>query len=83
MKFPIDKEFLRAYRASLGGPGEKVRCKSCGDVIQSQHRHDMVWCTCKKIAVDGGDSYLRLAGKPELIEVNRDGAWKPIAEVHA
>ena len=39
----------------------KVRCKHCGDVIESKHRHDFVWCKCGKVAVDGGLSYLKRA----------------------
>lgn len=38
----------------------KVRCKKCGDIIESKHTHDMVWCKCKSIAVDGGNEYQRL-----------------------
>ena len=29
----------------------KVRCKHCGDVIESKHRHDFVWCKCGKVAL--------------------------------
>lgn len=39
-----------------------VRCKRCGDVIESKHRHDFVWCKCHSIAVDGGKDYLRRCG---------------------
>lgn len=45
------------------GAGQKVRCRKCGDVIQSQHRHDFRGCKCGAIAVDGGDSYLRIVAK--------------------
>jgi hypothetical protein len=34
-----------------------IKCKSCGDVIQSIHTHDFKWCECGKIAIDGGLSY--------------------------
>lgn len=40
----------------------KVRCKSCDDIIESKHRHDFVFCKCGKIAVDGGKEYLRRVG---------------------
>lgn len=43
-------------------PGPKFRATCCNTIIQSQHRHDMVWCACGKIAVDGGDAYTRTAG---------------------
>lgn len=36
-----------------------IRCKNCGDVIVSEHRHDFKYCSCKMVAVDGGNSYLR------------------------
>lgn len=39
----------------------KARCRKCGDIINSIHRHDYVRCSCGAIAVDGGRSYLRRA----------------------
>ena len=36
-----------------------IRCKHCGDVIESRHRHDYVFCSCGACAVDGGHDYLR------------------------
>ena len=38
-----------------------VRCKLCGDTIESKHRHDYVTCSCGNAAVDGGFDYLRRA----------------------
>ncbi len=37
----------------------KIRCKSCGDIIESKNVHDYVQCKCGKVAVDGGKEYLR------------------------
>jgi len=37
----------------------KAKCLSCGDIIESKHGHDFVWCSCKALAVDGGHNYLR------------------------
>jgi hypothetical protein len=37
----------------------RAKCKLCGDIIESMHRHDMQWCKCKHIAVDGGQDYFR------------------------
>lgn len=31
----------------------KVRYNKCGDVIESETRHDFKWCKCKSVAVDG------------------------------
>lgn len=36
-----------------------VRCKLCGDEIESTYRHEYVTCSCGACAVDGGHSYLR------------------------
>ena len=40
----------------------KIKCKKCGDIIESKTRHDFVSCKCGAVAVDGGDSYLRRTG---------------------
>ena len=36
-----------------------IRCKSCGDVVESEYRHDFKYCSCHRVAVDGGHDYLR------------------------
>lgn len=36
-----------------------ARCRLCGDVIESKHRHDFVSCKCGEIFVDGGCDYIR------------------------
>jgi hypothetical protein len=53
---------------------EKLRytlweCEMCGDefLTDSEARHDMVWCKCKKTAVDAEEWYTRFIGKPKLI----------------
>lgn len=40
----------------------KIQCGLCGDIIESKHVHDFVWCSCKLVAVDGGKEYLRRLG---------------------
>ena len=37
----------------------KIQCSKCKDIIESLHRHDFKWCSCQRIAVDGGTAYLR------------------------
>lgn len=37
----------------------KCQCKLCGDIIESKHGHDFVWCRCGEIFTDGGTNYLR------------------------
>ena len=40
----------------------KIRCKKCGEIIESTHRHDFKICKCGAVAVDGGHDYLRRSG---------------------
>lgn len=42
----------------------KIQCLKCGDIIESTHVHDFKWCSCERVAVDGGKEYLRRAGNP-------------------
>lgn len=37
----------------------KIRCKRCGDIIESKTAHDFKFCKCGVVAVDGGKEYLR------------------------
>lgn len=45
-----------------------ARCRKCDTVIESRHRHEFKWCTCRSIFVDGGTDYLRSGGDPENFE---------------
>lgn len=46
----------------------RIKCKKCGDVIESNSQHDFKLCSCESIFVDGGHEYLRWGGKFEDIE---------------
>lgn len=53
----------------------RIRCKICGEIIESKNVHDFVPCKCfiesggtKGVFVDGGDLYLRWGGHLEDIE---------------
>lgn len=39
-----------------------IRCKKCGDTIESKSVHHFVQCTCKSVGVDGGLEYNRIMG---------------------
>lgn len=45
-----------------------IRCKHCGDVIESKSVHDYIACSCGACAVDGGRHYLRRCGNPDDCE---------------
>ena len=61
----------------------KIKCKKCGDIIESTSVHDFKWCSCETVAVDGGHEYLRRLGNEEsfedlscvmkLVEIKTDG----------
>lgn len=46
----------------------KIRCKKCGDIIESVSVNDFKFCKCGAVAVDGGFDYLRRCGNLEDIE---------------
>lgn len=39
-----------------------IRCKKCGDVVESADAHDCKFCSCQSVGVDGGREYLRRLG---------------------
>lgn len=43
----------------------RIKCKKCGDVIESKSVHDFKSCKCGAVAVDGGHCYLRRCGNRE------------------
>ena len=55
-------------RNILTNKRNRARCKKCGDIIESKHRHDFVTCTCGAISVDGGYDYIRRVGNSEDFE---------------
>lgn len=40
-----------------------IRCKKCGDILESFSVHDFKMCSCGSCAVDGGHDYLRRCGE--------------------
>lgn len=48
---------------------KKLKCKKCGDIIESKHRHDFKWCKCHSCYIDGGNEYLRVGGNEENYEI--------------
>ena len=43
----------------------KIKCRKCGDIIESTSVHDFRFCSCGACAVDGGLEYLRRVGEHE------------------
>ncbi len=40
-----------------------IKCKVCGDIIESKSTHDYKVCKCGACFVDGGKDYVRYGGK--------------------
>ena len=36
-----------------------IRCKKCGDEIESTHGYDFKYCSCGSVFIDGGREYGR------------------------
>ena len=34
----------------------EIQCKKCLDTIESKHKHDLKYCSCKAVGIDGGIS---------------------------
>lgn len=41
----------------------KIKCKKCGDIIESKSTYDYKRCSCGAVAIDGGKDYLKRIGK--------------------
>ena len=43
-----------------------ITCPSCKYTVFSRSHHDMRWCPCGEVAIDGGRSYTKVSYKKEL-----------------
>ena len=49
----------------------KIKCKKCGDIIESKSTNDYKKCSCGAVAVDGGTEYLkRIGNENDYIELS-------------
>lgn len=51
----------------------KIKCKYCGNILESKSRYDFKFCSCGKVSIDGRRLYLKRSGNP--------GAWEELSEV--
>lgn len=47
-----------------------IKCRQCGDIIQSEYPGQYVKCSCGEIAVDQTEYYKRVIGNSEKIDLN-------------
>lgn len=66
----------------------RAKCKLCRDVIESFHQTDLIYCSCKQIAIWGGNTsyktyaedyanFLRVDDDDKEIEVRVEGSVEP------
>jgi len=59
-----------------------IKCESCGDTIYSRTRHDMRYCSCGSVAIDGGRDYTKVSFKteipPKTFEIEIDATEKQL-----
>jgi hypothetical protein len=49
-----------------------IQCDKCGDIVFSRARHDMRWCNCGEVAIDGGFDYTKISyitSSPKRVEI--------------
>ena len=56
-----------------------IRCKLCGDIIESVHHHDFKQCKCGACCVDGGHLYLRRGWDPSF--GSKEDVFEDLSEV--
>ena len=58
----------------------RAKCKLCEEIIESKHQHDYAECSCKQIAVDGGDSYFKAHAVDwhNFIRIDDEGKEVPV-----
>lgn len=37
----------------------RIKCKRCEDILESNSTHDLKFCSCGAVGVDGGRDYLK------------------------
>lgn len=58
-----------------------IRCRLCGDEIESVSRHEFVRCSCGACALDGGLDYLRRAFQSKDCYEELSVTEPPIAQI--
>ena len=46
----------------------KIKCKKCGDIIESKSTNGYKKCSCGTVAIDGGKDYLKRIDNEEDYE---------------
>ena len=56
-----------------------IKCRHCGDTVFSRADHDMRFCSCKRVSIDGGRSYFKASGiESDIVVVDVDQTHKDL-----
>lgn len=59
----------------------KGKCKQCGDILESKHRHDFVTCSCGSLSLDGGLAYQRILWRGGELDDIMENITEPVDAV--
>ena len=54
----------------------RIRCKKCGEIIESHTVHEFKWCSCGAVAVDGGRITCAAVGTEKTMRTYRKSAYR-------
>lgn len=62
----------------------RAKCKLCGDILESFHRHDYISCVCGEIAIDGGLDYFKASAKDwnNFLRIDDEDKEVPISVIN-
>lgn len=52
-----------------------IKCPKCEYIVYSRARHDMRYCPCTYVAIDGGQDYTKVVdekGNAEMVQIELD-----------
>lgn len=41
---------------------DKIKCNNCGCILDTNTHYHLLFCSCGKVGVDGGEDYVRILG---------------------
>jgi hypothetical protein len=72
------KEFPELRAGRFGVPRNRAKCRKCGDIVWSTHRHDFTRCSCGAISLDGGYDYSRTSAENPEDVIYLPESWQEI-----
>lgn len=58
----------------------RIKCKRCKDILESNSTHDLKFCSCGAIGVDGGKDYLKRIARDTFDDIEELSIVEEITE---